>query len=790
MASLIPDYEYDIFISYRQKDNKYDGWVTDFVENLKKELEATFKEDVSVYFDINPHDGLLETNDVDASLSDKLKCIVFIPIISRTYCDSKSFAWEHEFKTFVDLASKDKLGLKIKLPNGNVTNRVLPIRIYDLESDDLKQCESILGGVLRGVEFIYKSSGVNRPLRSKEENPQDNLNHTLYRNQLNKVANAIKEVITGIIQNELKHEQIPKEINMPASDPQKNNKAKIILGSFFVMAMIILGYLLTPEIFNPKNQIEKSIAVLPFRNDSASDSTTYFINGLMEKILNNLQLIKELRVISRTSVEQYRNTSKSIPEIAKEQGVNFIVEGSGQKYGNTFSVSVQLIKAAKENHLWGNSYEREIKEIRDITGVQSEIAQSIAEELKVVITPEEKQLISRIPTTNLTALDFFERGRDEHIKYWLDNSKTISLQKAISFYKLALKNDSSFAQAYTGLALARINSYWENVYTKMIFSEKELKIVNDSIISLADKALALNNKLDEAYLVKGICAPDENTSIKEFRKALVINPNSSLAYNCLANIHYSKSESIEYLTNILKAIQLERGPMLPGLLKGLGTWYECYGFSGNAIEVYDQKFQLTNDTLQYYQDIAGPYWAEENWKESIKWTKKIVKRDPNNTWANSQLAGIYSFMGKYDSVTYYVDKVIKASPNSRNMEFLKGWSLWISGEKREANAVFDKVIGFTSGLVKSGQNNFYDCIISASIFSMQGDQEKALKYLNMLSKPVKEGWFIISMENDPQFKEIRLNKQFQEILSVSKSNRQKEHDKIRAWLKENNLLKI
>jgi hypothetical protein len=85
MASLIPGFEYDIFISYRQKDNKYDGWVTEFVENLKKELEATFKEDVSVYCDINPPDGLLETHDVDASLKDKFKCPVFIPIISRTY---------------------------------------------------------------------------------------------------------------------------------------------------------------------------------------------------------------------------------------------------------------------------------------------------------------------------------------------------------------------------------------------------------------------------------------------------------------------------------------------------------------------------------------------------------------------------------------------------------------------------------------------------------------------------------------------------------------------------------
>jgi hypothetical protein len=164
MASLIPGYEYDIFISYRQKDNKYDGWVTEFVDNLNKELEATFKEEISVYFDINPHDGLLETHDVNASLKEKLKCLVFIPIISRTYCDPKSFAWEHEFIAFVEEASKDQFGLKVKLPNGNVANRVLPVRIHDLDSTDIKLCESVLGSALRGVEFIYKEPGVNRSL--------------------------------------------------------------------------------------------------------------------------------------------------------------------------------------------------------------------------------------------------------------------------------------------------------------------------------------------------------------------------------------------------------------------------------------------------------------------------------------------------------------------------------------------------------------------------------------------------------------------------------------------------
>jgi len=197
MSSIIEGYNYDIFISYRQKDNKHDGWVTEFVDNLKGELESTFKEEISVYFDINPHDGLLETHDVDASLKDKLKCLVFIPIISRTYCDPKSFAWEHEFKAFIEQASQDQFGLKVKLPNGNVASRVLPIKIHELDPEDKTLLENELGGVLRGIEFIYKEAGVNRPL-TPNDNSNKNFNKTFYRDQINKVANAVKEIITSV----------------------------------------------------------------------------------------------------------------------------------------------------------------------------------------------------------------------------------------------------------------------------------------------------------------------------------------------------------------------------------------------------------------------------------------------------------------------------------------------------------------------------------------------------------------------------------------------------------------
>jgi len=119
MASLLPGFEYDIFISYRQKDNKGDRWVSRFVETLKTELEATFKEDISVYFDENPHDRLQETHNVDKSLEGKLRCLIFIPILSKTYCDPNSYAWQFEFLAFNKLPKEDHFGRDIILRNRN-----------------------------------------------------------------------------------------------------------------------------------------------------------------------------------------------------------------------------------------------------------------------------------------------------------------------------------------------------------------------------------------------------------------------------------------------------------------------------------------------------------------------------------------------------------------------------------------------------------------------------------------------------------------------------------------------
>jgi len=310
MPSIIAGYEYDIFISYRLNDNR-SGWITEFVAALQEELAATLKESISVYFDTNPHDGLLETHNVDKSLEGKLKCLIFIPIISQTYCDSKSFAWQNEFTTFNKIAKEDQFGRDIRLTSGNVASRILPVKIHDLDAEDKTLLENELGGILRSIDFIYKASGVNRPLKPNDERAE-NLNHTYYRDQINKVANAVKEIITAIKKPNQQDREISKEVVKSKPERPKKLKTRIIIASVVILALIVLGYFFIPKLSENSDSVEKSIAVLPFKLLSNEPDKQYLADGMMEAILLHLQKFKDLRVLDRTSVEQYRNQKNHI----------------------------------------------------------------------------------------------------------------------------------------------------------------------------------------------------------------------------------------------------------------------------------------------------------------------------------------------------------------------------------------------------------------------------------------------------------------------------------------------
>lgn len=206
-SSILPDFEYDLYISYRSNDNKYipsgtktgtgSGWVTELIEKLKQELEATLKDRLSIHFDRSPDDFRTDLSISEPS-DQALKALIFIPIISQTYCDANSPVWNEEFQQFKTESSNDRLGRNIILSNDSFTSRILPIKIHDLDPEDLHLLEEELSGELRSIDFIYREQGVNRPLRPVDDEITSNSSRIFYRNQINKLANTIKEIINGI----------------------------------------------------------------------------------------------------------------------------------------------------------------------------------------------------------------------------------------------------------------------------------------------------------------------------------------------------------------------------------------------------------------------------------------------------------------------------------------------------------------------------------------------------------------------------------------------------------------
>jgi TolB-like protein/Tfp pilus assembly protein PilF len=596
MASLVPEFEYDIFISYRQKDNKGDKWVSEFVEALKIELESTFKEEISVYFDINPHDGLLETYDVDASLKEKLRCLIFIPVISRTYCDPKSFAWQHEFMSFVETTQKDQFGLKVTLPNGYVTNRVLPVRIHDLDPADIRLCESVLGGMLRGVDFVYKSAGVNRPLRVNEDHPQDNLNKTYYRDQINKVANAIDEIFQGLkISGSLTEKEITQsEKNSEAikSEMVRGNKASIVtlskksLVRFILFLSLLLASFISVYIFKfyYKPELRKSVAILPFRcqgNDLALITSSDIIT---EVALIKLHIVKSLTLRSRISTYQYRDTKKTLNTIRKELNVSYLVEGSMRRDGDKTIIWVGLTDAKHNKQLWSNEYEWDENQISSIL---SEITRNIASGCNAKILPDELKQIDSDPTKNRTAyLKYISANVISNDAWNISTTGNIVMdstgfRKAVIDYDNAIEHDSVFAAAYARRAIALSWGYYTGQFDRSSI-EKCLKDIN--------KALEIDKDLIDAQIALGFyyyyCDTDYQKALVHFNRAALKDPEDYQPLFYMAMVYrkmgdWGKSQSL--ISRVIR-----QNPQVPLFLTNIGLSYSYLHKFDSAL-IYHQK---------------------------------------------------------------------------------------------------------------------------------------------------------------------------------------------------------
>jgi tetratricopeptide (TPR) repeat protein len=477
MQSLIPGYEYDIFISYRQKDNKGDKWVSKFVDSIKTELESTFKEDISVYFDENPHDRLQETHNVDKSLEGKLKCLIFVPILSQTYCDSNSYAWQFEFLTFLRMAENDHFGKDVKLRSGNVASRILPIRIHDLESEDIKLFEKETGSVLRALDFVFKTvTGVNRPLLP-EDNKNDNLNKTLYRDQVNKVAGAIKEIVIGIkaepvivVKEKPLHGESLEEANKEdekgvQEKPGKKTKRKLLAGIMILVVLIVFTILAYPKIFK-RDTLERlrasgeriSVAVMPFQNltnDTTKNDLQTWIQANIISFLSNFQEDLQVRqtrslnsLLQSNGFTDYTSmTSTDAGSISKRINASVYLYGSISKEGSAIRIIAQLIDTKTE----------EVFKSFQVDGTSGKISPAIDSLSKMI---KDFLIVSKLKRQQTNDFqNFATTSSPEAMKYFIYGNNAfekLDYKTAETCYLQALYHDSAFYDAVYWLSM----SYW------------------------------------------------------------------------------------------------------------------------------------------------------------------------------------------------------------------------------------------------------------------------------------------------------------------------------------------
>jgi len=329
----------------------------------------------------------------------------------------------------------------------------------------------------------------------------------------------------------------------------------------------------------PRAIPEKSIAVLPFENLSEEKSNAFFASGIQDEILTRLAKIADLKVVSRTSTQQYQSKPASLTEIAQQLGVANILEGSVQKAGAAVHINVQLIKAATDTHLWAESYDRELK---NIFGVEGEVAGAIADALSAKLTGSEKQAIADQPTQNAAAYEAYLRGLSlEHTEY-----SYTTYQEVANDYAEAVRLDPKFALAWARLGVIR-----SFLYFNAVASETNTAA---SVKEAADRAIALAPEAGESWTALGSyryrVQRDFSGALEAFEKAQQLLPNSSLVLTYTAYVDRRLGRWKEAETSYKKALELD--PRNVQLLNSMGTEFYFY------LRRYDEAIALLHRDLE------------------------------------------------------------------------------------------------------------------------------------------------------------------------------------------------
>jgi TolB-like protein/Tfp pilus assembly protein PilF len=380
---------------------------------------------------------------------------------------------------------------------------------------------------------------------------------------------------------------------------------KYLIVGAAIIAALALGSFLFWQRGKPKTSAttsaipEKSIAVLPFGNLSRDPDNAYFADGIQDEILTRLSKIADLKVISRTSTQQYQSKPGNLSEIARQLGVAHIVEGSVQKSADSVRVNVQLIKAANDSHLWAETFDRKLT---DIFSVESEVSKAIAEQLRAKLSGQEEQVIAAKPTDNPEAYDNYLRGLAYSLKPGNTPANSLGAQK---YLKEAVRLDPKFALAWALL------SYTDAIGYRALNLQPTIAL-REEARQAAETALTLQPNLGEAVHAKGYyhysCLKDYDTAVRYFEQARPLLPNSSRIPESLAYVERRRGQWDRSESYFNEAERLD--PRNVGLLTQHALSYTFLRRFPEALRKFDQVLNITPDDVDTLVFKAAIYQAE------------------------------------------------------------------------------------------------------------------------------------------------------------------------------------
>jgi len=587
-------------------------------------------------------------------------------------------------------------------------------------------------------------------------------------------------------------------------NPYTGGQRKPLTSNFIIagLVLVILVMYVYPRYLSSKESDigagkevildDKSIAVIPFKNLSADEENQYFADGQTEAILNHLAKIADLRVISRTTMMSYSRTAKSIPQIAKELGVRYVLEGSVQKVGQKVRINAQLIDSGLDKHLWSDNFDRDLT---DIFSIQTEIAKSVAQELQATITSIEQAALESIPTTDLTAYDFYLKGQD----YLFRSRQQEDYRYAMQMFERAVAIDENFTLAWVGLASASRWIYW--------FHQDRTKEHLEKTKHYLDKAIALDSELLEVQIETGSyyyhCELDYPKALQILNKLKSDYPKNDQLHLWTGAIYRRMGEFEQSLDHLNQAILLNPTSWnhwldAGGTLTIMRRYTQARSHFENAIDLNPSEglcyvflallHLITGDVeeatalLENNKNIDHPgmYMTRSqselinrNFEEAIS----VLKASPYKEWAHQfaytpsslQLGLIYYLMSEREFATSYFrdarqymeEKLVELQDDSGLYSSL-GIAYAGLGMTKEALAAGNKALSIMDISVDAWRG-FYRELDMAKILVMTGRHNEAIVKLEYLLQ--QNGYLSVELlKKDPIWDPLREVAAFRELI--------------------------